>query len=263
MTTFQIPQNKLSFSDNLPGTLSNKGVVYLGPIRGDLREALNRSSIPRRLKTEFKDSSQNIKLYIDGRGLNSIIFKANPFVDGTKYFLRTSLEVELNSDPRPDLYLTDRERLWSESFIHDKLLPHNKGKPICVLHAWNPNQRKVVEVEYWDAIVSRWSHRFRFWQVGSENDSAVQGCEYYFLQKNQIVGLRKLFSIISAAQGFIGIDGLHLDIAHAFHIPSLIFVNDFPIQRTQRNDPERRYSLVQKNIQKFDDFFEEISANKR
>src|SRR5262249_34084938 len=75
-------------------------------------------------------------------------------------------------------------------------------------------------------LIARWDTRFRFWQVGTEGEGAVQGCEYYFQLPEWRRSARRLFALMTHAQMFIGADSHAMHVARAFDVPSLILLRD-------------------------------------
>jgi hypothetical protein len=83
--------------------------------------------------------------------------------------------------------------------------------------------------------------------VGLIGHPAIVGCEYYLLTHRSPREARLLFSILSGAQKFIGVDSGPMHIARAFDIPSLIFLthleSDFDSieQKLEKRDEEYYY----------------------
>lgn len=146
---------------------------------------------------------------------------------------------------------TPSEVAWIQKFLADHTWNENQGRPLCLLQPWDKTRTthfKLAPVEFWDAIVARWRDQFRFWQVGFENDSAVQGCEYYFLGKpGKRRDERRLVALTQQAQAFLGIDAEAMVIAQAFQVPSHILT----ISALRDSAPEA-------TIQKVDAFFETL-----
>lgn len=132
-----------------------------------------------------------------------------------------------SAQPKPELRLSEYERRHSAHFIQAHTQAEQKHKPLCILHAWSRKRpRGVAPVQLWDELVAARSADFRFWQVGLLHDSAIQGCDYYFMPKHgRRRSVRELFGLISQAQAFIGINAAPMHVARAFDIPSLILLD--------------------------------------
>ncbi|MEO5969446.1 MAG: glycosyltransferase family 9 protein [Bdellovibrionia bacterium] len=254
--------------------------ICVGTQSGSLSEALFLTTLPSRLKAKYP----SLQVYTYRGGFNSTVFKGNPYIDGTKFFPKeifgdgitrgekhliqikeSFFGLEESTEPRPELYLTLEETTNCKKFLHEKLLPANKDKPLCLIHAWGSHLSPTASVEFWDSLIQRWSHRYRFWQVGLENDSAVQGCEYYFLPRPSAANARKLFALMSHAEAFVGIDASPMHIANAFKIPTLTLFKDVPEELGYRHYlyPQNHFAKVDNNLDKFDDFFQKLDANRR
>lgn len=283
MTTQEFPWLRLRSIDFFPSKRTAwDGVkkICVGTQNGSLSEALFLTTLPARLKAKYP----GLQIHTYRGGFNSVVFKGNPYVDGVKLFPKEIFGdgitrgekhviqikegffgLEESTEPRPELYLTLEENEVCKRFLHDKLLPGNQEKPLCIIHAWSSHSGPVAPVEFWDALIQRWSHRYRFWQIGLENDSAIQGCEYYFLPRPTRANARKLFALMSHAEAFVGVDASPMHIASAFKIPSLILFNEIPEELGYRHYlyPQNHFAKADNNLNKFDDFFRKIDANRR
>jgi ADP-heptose:LPS heptosyltransferase len=254
--------------------------LCVGTQSGSLSEALFLTTLPGHLKAKYP----HIQIYTYLGGFNSVVFQGNPYVDGVKLFPKEIFGdgitrgdkhliqikegffgLEESKEPRPELYLTLEETTASEKFLHDKLIPANQEKPLILIHAWGSHAGAVAPVEFWDALIQRWSDRYRFWQIGLENDSAVQGCEYYFLPRRTKANARRLFALMSQAEAFVGVDAGPMHIASAFRVPSLTLFKDIPADLGYRHYlyPQNHFAKVDNNLNKFDDFFQKLDANRR
>jgi ADP-heptose:LPS heptosyltransferase len=208
--------------------------ICLGTKSRALGDALALSTLPEKLKSR----NPSLRIYTFPRGLNQIVFEANPFVEGVLRAPQTVFgddcnlgngqlitlkenyfELPLTCPPAPQIFLHSREKSWAKQAV-------GPGKPLCLIHPWGGTQTKVAPVDFWDEIVKRGSERFRFRQIGLENHSAVQGCEYYHLLPPNPANTRALFALMSQAQAFIGVDSGPMHAARAFAVPSLILLSD-------------------------------------
>lgn len=246
MTTLEFQNAKNLFTSS-QGTWTDVQSICIGTQNHQsLSQALRLTSLPSQLRA----LSPSLKIYVYPRGMNSVVFKGNPHVHGVRRLPREILgEGQLKSHPeqglsKPEIYLSPSESFKIRKFLKEKTLPANTGKPLCILHAWKPHTPNVRDVDYWDSVVSRWSHRFRFWQVGLKNDSAIQGCEYYFLPRRSSSNARSLFALMGEAQAFVGIDASPFLVSRAFEIPSLTV----PAPGV----------LIDSGLKRMDEFFESI-----
>jgi hypothetical protein len=198
---------------------SERGSACIASGARTLEEALALSALPRLIKAKHPE----LKVKISSTSANRAVFRGNPYVDGFRLLPPSSSEVIEGASPlsKPEIYLQPRERAWIDRFLEEKTFPQNRDKPLCLLHPWGNPLFSVAPVEFWDAIIQRWSHRYRFWQMGWLYDSAAQGCEYYFLIPSGIRHHRRLFALISRAQRMIGVESGLLQAASAFDLPRL------------------------------------------
>ena len=212
-----------------------------------LGDALVLTSLPAALKRQYPNLKR-VSTY--PRGFNPVAFQANPHVGGLNrappavygdeaffgggHVIDTKLAF-FGIDPktcppedrRPRLWTSDAEKMWARHDLieHHSYMAFDLSKPLCIIHPWGISRNRVLKVEDWDALVKELSKTYRVWQVGLENDSAVQGCDYYFLQRRSWTQLRKLFAVIEKASLFVGVDSGPMHVARAFSIPSVILVN--------------------------------------
>lgn len=118
--------------------------------------------------------------------------------------------------------LTAFEKKWCSEFTQFNLLPGNQGKPLCLVNVWQLGKKDCIDVEFWDNIVKTWKSKFRFWQIGLMNDPAIEGCEYYFLERPSKKNFRKILSLIQNADSIIGIDSIYIEMAKSSSIPFLL-----------------------------------------
>src|SRR5262249_34848905 len=86
----------------------------------------------------------------------------------------------------------------------------------------------------------RWSHSYRFWQLGLRGHERVPGCEKHLFLPHGYRHARKAFAAISEAGLFIGVNSGPMHIARAFDVPSVVLTNEGDIDtifRTRREAP--------------------------
>ena len=207
--------------------------ICIGTKSRALGDALALTTLPQKLKAKYPQ----LEIYTFPRGFNEIVFRGNPYLSGVQRMPSSVYGDDCNegsgqliqrkeryfgvpiSEPsRPEIYLGENEKKWATHFSR------GSEKPLCVLHPWGATQKKLAPVEFWDKIVKSHASRFRFWQVGLENHSAVQGCEYYHFLSPSRRSSRKLFSVMSLAQAFMGVDSGPMHVASSFGVHSLIFL---------------------------------------
>lgn len=213
--------------------------LCVGTKSRNLGDALVLTSLPEKLKKRYP----HLRLTTFTRGFNPVVFANNPAIsktesrptalygddinEGSGHLIELKerfFGLERSTPPRPRLYLSDSERKYAARLLEEKLLPGNEDKPLCLIHPWGTTRKQVLPVEFWDALVEKASDRFRFWQVGMAGQPSVIGCEYYFFLQPRPSEARKLFSVMSAAKRFIGVDSGPMHVARAFDVPSLILV---------------------------------------
>jgi hypothetical protein len=221
-----------------------------------LGDAMMLTTLPAKLRARYP------RLAIDtyARGLNPAIFEANPHVRGVARFPRAIygddcnwgsghllqlkeqfFDLPVSEPPRPELYLSDRERAAARRYVVRRSFTDTVAelaRPLIILHPWGKTWEAAAEVEFWDALVARWKHRARFWQVGMLGQGAVQGCEYYlWTTRGSSTEARRLFAITEQAQAFVGVDSGPMHVAAAFAKPSFILLPP------RRPDPRGMFEL--------------------
>jgi len=211
--------------------------------------ALGDALVLTRLPSQIHARYPGIRITTYPRGFNPYVFKGNPDVRGVSYLpdrvygddanLGSGQLVTLKArffgvegvtgngsalDEAPMLFLTQSEREWARSFSEEKRLPGNSQKPLLLLHPVGSTRDHVAPIERWDSLVFELSRNFRVWQLGTEGQAAVKGCEYYFLEKPRASGIRRLFALMSQAKAFVGVDSGPMHVARAFSIPSVVWV---------------------------------------
>lgn len=111
-----------------------------------------------------------------------------------------------------ELYIIEPERSWARSFIANHTWVDNAGKPLICIYPWLPahgsphHPRSLpYPVSWWDALVKKHSAWARFWQIGWEGDTSVQGCEYYFVGPRRISHIRRSMALIERADAVISV----------------------------------------------------------
>lgn len=236
--------------------------LCIGTKSRNLGDALALTTLPEKLKTKYP----HLKITTFARGFNSVVFQNNPaitrvecrpqalygddvnFGSGNLIQLKERFfDIDVSEPPRPRIYLSPQEIHHRDLLLQAQLIPGNEGKPLCVIHPWGTTRNQVASIEFWDNLVQRWSKYYRFWQVGLIGHPAVVGCEYYLLTHRSPQEARSLFSILSGAQKFIGVDSGPMHVARAFGIPSLIFLTHLEIdsesieQKLEKRDQEYYY----------------------
>jgi hypothetical protein len=144
----------------------------------------------------------------------------------------------VSEKPRPEIYLTPSEEAWARKYVQARDPLAAAGKPICVLHPWGHTWKSVMAPDIWEEVVSRWSSRYSFWQVGVEGHRAIAGCAHHFLTSRAFRVARKLFGVVRQAAAFIGVNSGPMHVAKAFGIRSLIITE----QGNARDIFERRHA---------------------
>ncbi len=225
--------------------------ICIGTQSKNLQEALLLTPLPALLK----EKDPGLKIYSYFRGFNPVVFQANPWIDGIAYLPKEILgtnflqseEKKVKNQMKPEIYLTHSERQKCKKFIQNHSFLENTQKPLCLVHARGQGEEKTAPIEFWDAIIAQWGNEIRFWQIGLENDSAIQGCEYYYFSSHRKSNVRKLFALMSLSNAFLGVQSSPVDIARAFHIPTFLI--------------QKNLSPLSDSSHKLDDFLKEIAAN--
>jgi ADP-heptose:LPS heptosyltransferase len=224
-----------------PEELSKERSICIATKSRALGDALALTTLPRKLR----ELHPGLRISTYPRAFNPVVFKNNPHVSGAAY-LPTAVygddanwgegqliqlkerffALPISPVPRPELHLSERERLGAQKFLTEKRLPGSEEMPLCILHPWGSTQNNVAPVEFWDELVSRFRSRIRFWQVGVLGHGAVQGCEYYFLLPSAPRHARKLFALMNEADLFLGVDSGPMHVARAFEVPSLVLLKE-------------------------------------
>jgi len=247
--------------------MSFSRAVTIGSRSRKLSDLLMLTSLPSRIKAQMPQTRVGI---CPGR-LSRAVFKNHPHVDGLSLRLRGGLGddampgsehlIQLRErylglipcdNPKPEIFFSDSERAWARDFIRRHTLPENDGKPICVIHPWRPSLPgglALAPVSFWDELVRRNRHHFRFWQIGLQFDSAVQGCEYYYLARRRSgTDLRRVAALLAEADRFIGVCSAPMHLARAVDIPSLILLDSRINMERPEAQPTELYAAHQKAV---------------
>lgn len=205
--------------------------ICIGSKTRTIGDALMLSTLPGLLKAKYPA----LKIDTYPRAFNPVVFANNPAIDGIDYFpgklfgddcnLGSGHLIQLKEQyfglpqtepPRAQLFLTEAEIRWA------KKLWGASQKPVVIIHPWGKTHSSVLNAEAWSKILDSGQDRFRFMQVGIEGQEKVAGCEKYFFLSKAFPQARKLFSLISQAQFFMGVDSGPMHVARAFLLPSWI-----------------------------------------
>ena len=212
--------------------------ICIGTKTRTIGDALMLSTLPRKLKTRYP----NIKRILTfPRGFNPVVFWNNPYVDGISYLPEKLFgddcceggghviqvkdqyfDIRENGLPRPEIYLTDREKLWGENFLKNLTSPERAALPLLIIHPFGHNFPKVLAPEVWGKFTSLIRDHFRIIQVGVEGQRAIPGCDLNFLAPKKRQVARQLFALLKNASLFIGVDSGPMHIARAYGVRSLI-----------------------------------------
>jgi len=217
-----------------PDDLSRLRRICIGTKSRSLGDALMLSSLPRRLKERYP----GLEIRVFPRAFNPYVFSGNPHVDGIAIFpdrlygddanrgaghliqlKEQFFGLEPSSSPRPELHLTRAEGDWIDRFIRER---GQSDRPICVIHPWGSTVKAAAPRDFWIELVRRGAGRFRFWQVGLEGHEAIPGCEFHFFRSPRRSECRRIFSLMSRAAAFVGVDSGPMHVAAAFGVRSLI-----------------------------------------
>jgi ADP-heptose:LPS heptosyltransferase len=232
-----------------PERLGELGSICIGTKQRSIGDALAISTLPRKLKAKFP----GLRVTVYPRGFNPVVVANNPAISGVQRLPRAVygddaiwgsghqltlkeefFGLETSALPRPEIYLSESEKLWALG-----VLPEAE-RPVCVLHPWGSTRSRVLSTEQWASIVAA-SPGWRFWQVGVEGDLRIPGCERAFLMPRKPWEARKLFALMSRVQAFLGCDSGPMHVAAAFSIPSLVFLDHLGAYRDTREVFELRH----------------------
>jgi len=185
----------------------------------------------------------HLKIRTYPRAFNPVVFKNNPHVQGVNYLpsavfgddinqgtghlIHTKerfFDLPLSQPPKPILYLSEKEKTWAKKYLQKVSLPQD-SRPIILIHPWGKTRNNVLSQAQWEDLVQKQNAHFRFFQLGLFGQPQIRGCEQYCFFPKGYSHARQLFSLVSVAQGFIGVDSGPMHVAQAFNLPSLVFIN--------------------------------------
>lgn len=95
--------------------------------------------------------------------------------------------------------------------------PARNPLPLLLIDPWgsfNPASMEVpsaseplgvqAHLERLEKQIAQWSQTYRVWQVGFINDSALVGCDYYFLNGRNRRQVQRTEALVKLAQAFWG-----------------------------------------------------------
>jgi ADP-heptose:LPS heptosyltransferase len=216
------------------------------------------SSLPEKMKKLHP----HIKISIYPRAFNPVVFWNNPFVDGINYIpgevfgddcslgnghiiqlKENYFELPVSEDPTPQLYLTEQEKAWGKEFVVSKASADRLTLPLLIVHPFGHTWGKVLSKEIWEKAVQNWKSSYRVWQVGIEGHPTIAGCDFHFLGSRKRAMARQLFSVMSQANTFIGVNSGPMHIAKAFGVRSLILIEEGSPEKIFENRHKYPYFL--------------------
>jgi len=243
---------KIDFFPIRPGSLEGEPFICLGTKSRTIGDALMLTTLPAKIRAKYP----SMEIYAYPRGFNPVVFCGNPHVRSVRYLPRKVFGDDINwgeghliqlkerffelpiaEPPRPELHLLEGEISWAER------LTRGAARPICVIHPWGGTVKSVATRHFWGALVQRWSHAYRFWQLGITGHEHVPGCEKYLLLPHGYHHARKAFAAMSRAKLFIGINSGPMHIARAFDVPSVILTNEGDIDTIFRTRKQAAWFL--------------------
>jgi ADP-heptose:LPS heptosyltransferase len=233
----------IDFFPPLPAQMDQMRSICVGTKNRSIGDALILSTLPRKLKKRYP----HLKVLTYPRGFNPAVFWNNPYVDGITFtpgalygddcnvgsgqliqLKESFFGVSDGEIPRPEIYLTDQEITWGESFLKENTRPDRHHLPVLFIHPFGSTFPKILSPEVWENVVAQWKTHFRIIQIGVEGQIPILGCDFHFLAPRKRAASRKLFALLRKANQFIGIDSGPMHIARAFSIPSLIVTQGLP-----------------------------------
>jgi hypothetical protein len=112
-----------------------------------------------------------------------------------------------------------------------------------MIHPFGNTVKTVATRHFWETVAKRWSHSYRFWQLGIAGQDHVPGCERHFLLPHAYRNARKAFAVMSRASLFLGLNSGPMHVARAFGIPSLILTREGEIATIFKVRHEAPYFL--------------------
>lgn len=220
-----------------PTSLEGIPSFCLGTKSRTIGDALMLTTLPGKLRRLHP----SVEIYAYPRGFNPVVFYGNPHVRGVRYLPRKVygddcnwgegqliqlkerfFELPISDPPKPEIHLLEREKRWAQRLVGNE----PRGKPIVAIHPWGGTVKSVATRHFWETVAKRWSHSYRFWQVGIHGHVPVPGCDRYLMSPHAYRHARKTFAAMSRAALFIGLNSGPMHIARAFDIPSLILTRE-------------------------------------
>ncbi len=217
-----------------PERLGELGSICIATKSRTIGDALCLSTLAGKLRAKFP----GLRVHTYPRGFNPVVARGNPAVSGVARLPRAVFGddanwggghliqqkerffgLEASDPPKPEIHLLDGEKSWARNEAGPD------DRPICVIHPWGGTRSRVLSIEDWERVVTAGSGRFRFWQAGLEGHPRIRGCEKYCFVGRAPHEARKLFSWMSVAHAFIGVDSGPMHVARAFGVASLVVID--------------------------------------
>lgn len=262
---------RVNYFPAAPRSLAEIKTLCIGTKNRTLGDALLLTSLPEKLKAAYP----HLRIYTYPRGLNPLVFRGNPSVEGIQRAPRalygddcmagsghhiqlkeSFFGLPLSQPPRPRIYLSASERERARALV-------GSGKPLCVIHPWGHTWNAAASrnfwepLKFWEPLIQEWRHRVRFWQLGLEGHEKIPGCERVCFSGRHPSAVRELFALISCADAFIGVDSGPMHIARAFDVPSAVLTHHGAVGELFEN--RRRYPYFLKQNFRYAFLYEENS----
>jgi ADP-heptose:LPS heptosyltransferase len=241
-----------------PPDLSQLHHICIGTKTRTIGDSMMLSTLPEKMK----QAHPHLKISVYPRGFNPVVFWNNPFVSGLNYvpgalygddcsegeghiiqLKERYFELPVSENPRPQLYLTEKEKLWGQQFINSHNQPERSKLPLLIVHPFGHTWGKVMSKEVWEQAVQTWKASHRIWQIGMEGHPTIQGCDFHFFTPKKRSFARQLFSVMSHAHAFIGVNSGPMHIAQAFGLKSLILIEEGSPEKIFENRHKYPYFL--------------------
>ncbi len=221
------------FFPTLPPDFARCRSLCIGTKSRAIGDALALTTLPRLLKKHYPQ----LRVTTFSRGFNPVVFLGNPHVDGVDCMpsalfgddinwgegqLITLKEVAFGltptRPPAPEIYLRNSERRRAQAWLRSDA----DSRPLLFLHPSGQTNQNVIQPSDWEALVRRWTHAYRIWQIGIVGSEPLAGCDGYAFLPKARAAARKLFALIREGHAFIGVDSGPMHVARAFGVRSLI-----------------------------------------
>jgi len=231
---------KIEFFPPAPPRFEEAFSICIASKTRTIGDPLLLSTLPRKLKTLYP----HLKIYTYPRGFNAVALYGNPFVDGVQWLpdivygddcnrgtghliqrKERFFQVPVSHPVRPEIYLVPEEKAWAKTLLERAPSHRSELLPLCVIHPWGKTRSSVLTDKVWQRLVRENQEHARFWQVGIEGQTRIEGCERHLLLPRAYAHARKLFAAMSVADFFIGVDSGPMHVARAFDVPSLVLTN--------------------------------------